>query len=88
MTKEIVHDCDDRMEKAVDVCKHELAKIHAGRATTALVDGVKVDSYGAQMPINQVATVNALFAVGLFRGKTAHDEKNARRGYHYSVYTK
>lgn len=59
MTKEIIHNCDDRMKKAVDVCRHELAKIHAGRATTTLLDAVRVESYGQHMPLNQLGTVAA-----------------------------
>ena len=59
MTKEIVKNCDDRMKKAVEVLRHELAKIHAGRATTTLLDSVRVESYGQQMPLNQLGTVAA-----------------------------
>ncbi len=58
MTKEILHNTDDRMKKAVEVCRQELAKIHAGRASAALLDGIRVDSYGTQLPLNQVASIN------------------------------
>lgn len=59
MTKPIVLNADDRMKKAVDVCRNECTKIHVGRATTALLDGVKVDSYGTMLPLNQVANIGA-----------------------------
>jgi len=51
----------DDMAKAQDSLKKELAKIRTGRATPALVDGVQVNvpSYGAVMPINQLATIQA-----------------------------
>ena len=55
--KEILADCDHRMVKAVDSFIHELSKIRTGRASTALLDTVKVDAYGSQSPINQVANV-------------------------------
>jgi ribosome recycling factor len=51
----------DDMAKAQDSLKKELGKIRTGRATPALVDGVQVNvqSYGAVMPINQLATIQA-----------------------------
>ncbi len=47
------------MQKAVDNTKRELATIRSGKATTSLLDTVKVDAYGQQMPLNQVGTVGA-----------------------------
>ncbi|HET7153540.1 MAG TPA: ribosome recycling factor [Candidatus Kapabacteria bacterium] len=58
-TKQILLDADERMNKALEVCRHELTKIHAGRATTGLLDGVKVDYYGTLTPINHVGSVSA-----------------------------
>jgi ribosome recycling factor len=51
----------DDMAKAQESLRKELAKIRTGRATPALVDGVQVNvqSYGAVMPINQLATIQA-----------------------------
>lgn len=49
----------DGMEKAIERLKHELSRLRAGRANPAVLDQVKVDSYGTQMPLNQVATVTA-----------------------------
>ena len=56
--KDILHDCETRMAKAIESLRHELAKIRTGRATTALLDTVKVDAYGAESPINQVANLS------------------------------
>ena len=56
-TKEILTDCESRMSKAVEALRHELAKIRTGRASTALLDSVKVDAYGSEVPINQVANM-------------------------------
>ena len=51
-------DLDRRMHGALDVLKHDLAGLRTGRASTALLDPIQVDVYGANMPINQVATVS------------------------------
>lgn len=50
------------MQKAVESVRHELVKIRTGKATTALLDTVKVDAYGTLMPINQVGSVSVLDA--------------------------
>jgi len=46
-----------RMEKAVDDFRRELAGIRTGRANVAVLDHVRVDYHGTQMPINQLGTV-------------------------------
>ncbi len=56
--KEILTDCESRMMKAVESVRLELAKIRTGRATTALLDSVKVDAYGSEVPIVQVANLS------------------------------
>ncbi len=58
MVKDILKQYDDKMNKAVEVVRHEFAKIRTGKATTALLDGVKVDSYGTHMSLNQVANLS------------------------------
>lgn len=47
------------MENAIEYLHTELTHIRAGKASPALLDSVKVEYYGSQMPINQVATVSA-----------------------------
>ena len=56
---QIVKDCRTAMEKSLDASKRELASIRTGKATVNLLDTVRVDAYGQQMPINQVASVSA-----------------------------
>lgn len=46
------------MTKAVEVLKTELAKFRTGRASPALLEGVKVEYYGSVLPLNQVATLS------------------------------
>jgi ribosome recycling factor len=48
----------DGMETALDRLRKGLAKIRAGRANPAMLDDIRVDSYGSMMPLNQVATVS------------------------------
>lgn len=47
----------DAMHKALENTKRELATIRSGKATTSLLDTVRVEAYGQQLPINQVASV-------------------------------
>ena len=51
-------DLKRRMHGAVEALRHDLAGLRTGRASTALVDGIQVEVYGANMPLNQVATVS------------------------------
>ena len=51
-------DLERRMHGAVEALKHDLQGLRTGRASTALLDPVTVEVYGAHMPINQVATVS------------------------------
>lgn len=51
-------DLSRRMTGAIDALKHDLAGLRTGRASTALVDPIQVEVYGAMMPMNQVATVS------------------------------
>ena len=54
-------DLDDlqrRMNGALDVLKQEFAGLRTGRASASLLEHIKVDAYGSEMPLNQVATIN------------------------------
>ncbi len=56
--KDILKNADDRMKKAVEVVREELIRVRTGKATTALLDTVKVDYYGSMVPLKQVANVS------------------------------
>ncbi len=58
MIKEILKDADSRMHKAVEVVRHEFIRIRTGKATTSLLDGIKVDYYGNPTPLNQIGSVS------------------------------
>lgn len=58
MLNDIKNDAHTRMGKSIDSLKHDLTRIRTGRASTSLVDGIKVSYYGADMPLTQVASVS------------------------------
>jgi ribosome recycling factor len=58
MIKDIIKEADIKMHKAVEHVRNELIRIRTGKATTNLLDGVKVEYYGAQTPIAQVANLS------------------------------
>lgn len=47
----------DEMDKSLESLKREMTKLRTGRASTALVDGIHVDYYGSNVPLNQVGNV-------------------------------
>ncbi|MCM2336004.1 ribosome recycling factor [Cognatilysobacter tabacisoli] len=57
MLNDIKKDAQTRMAKSVEAFRHDLVKVRTGRASTALVDHIKVNYYGSEMPLSQVATV-------------------------------
>ena len=54
----ILEETKDRMEKAIEHLEHELARLRAGRANPALLDGITVDYYGVNSPLTQVSNLN------------------------------
>jgi len=58
MVKDILRDAEDRMQKAKEVARQELVKIRTGKATTTMLDGIRVDYYGTQMSLAHVGNVS------------------------------
>src|SRR6266699_3779527 len=58
MTADIFDDAERRMKKAVEALRQDLAAIRTGRASSALVERIQVDYYGAPTPINQVSQIS------------------------------
>jgi ribosome recycling factor len=56
---QILKDARAHMEKALESTRHEFASIRSGKATTAMLDTVRVEIYGTTMALNQVASVAA-----------------------------
>lgn len=59
MISDTMSDAQERMGKAMDALRHNLASVRTGRASPALLDRVQVEYYGAMMPINQLAGISA-----------------------------
>ncbi len=57
MLNDIKKDTQTRMAKSVEALRHTLVKVRTGRASTALVDSIKVNYHGSDMPLSQVASV-------------------------------
>jgi ribosome recycling factor len=56
--KEVLKDHESQMANAVEAFRDELARLRTGRASLALVDGIMVEYYGTQTPLNQVASLS------------------------------
>jgi ribosome recycling factor len=54
----VLKDVEARMTAALDTLGRELASVRTGRASTALLDGIRVDYYGTPTPINQMASIS------------------------------
>jgi len=59
---ELIKDANSRMNKSIEALQSELAKIRTGKATTVLLDSIRVDYYGNMVPLNQVGNVSVLDA--------------------------
>jgi ribosome recycling factor len=59
MLDDLKKDATQRMQKCVTAFKDQLKKLRTGRAHTSLIEHIKVDYYGSEMPLNQVATEDA-----------------------------
>ncbi len=57
MANDVVDQVNTKMEASVEALKRELVKIRTGRASLALLDGIKVDAYGSMLPVDQVGTM-------------------------------
>jgi ribosome recycling factor len=58
MIDDIKSDAASRMGKSVEALVHELAKVRTGRAHPSLLDHIRVDYYGSEVPLSQVANIN------------------------------
>ena len=57
MIADIKKSAEQKMQKSVEALKHDLGKVRTGRAHVGILDHIRVDYYGSEMPINQVANV-------------------------------
>ncbi len=59
LIKMLLEDAEDKMDKAIEHLRQELSGIRAGRATPAMLEHIRVNYYGSQTPLNQMANVSA-----------------------------
>ena len=57
MVNEIFNDAKLRMVKAIEHCMHEMSQVRTGRASTNVLDNIKVDYYGVPTPLKNIAHV-------------------------------
>lgn len=57
MLDEIKNDAQTRMSKSVETLRHDLTRVRTGRASTSIVEDLKVNYYGSDMPLAQVASI-------------------------------
>ncbi len=58
MIEEALEEMKLKMDKSIGALRRELAKVRTGRASTALLEGIRVDYYGSSTPLNQMATLS------------------------------
>ncbi len=58
MTNDVLKDLQATFDKAIEALKRDLGKVRTGRASLAILDGVRIDYYGTPTPLNQVASLN------------------------------
>ncbi len=59
MVDKVYKETKEKMDKAIEALKKDLSRIRTGRASISLLDGIRVQYYGSQVPLNQVASVAA-----------------------------
>lgn len=58
MLDKIIHETEEKMKKAVEFTRQELAKLRSGKATVAILDDIRIDYYGQKLPVGQTASVS------------------------------
>lgn len=57
--KKLLEEAEEQMEKSLEWLRHELNSIRAGRATPSMIENIRVEYYGSQTPLNQIASISA-----------------------------
>jgi ribosome recycling factor len=58
MLNDVYEDCKDRMNKVIANLEKDFKRLRTGRASVSLLEGIRVDYYGASTPLNQLATLS------------------------------
>lgn len=77
MIQEILKDAKEKMTKTAENVRHELSSVRTGKASSHLLDSIRVEAYGSVMPLNQLATVSTpeprMMTVQVFDKGTVND---------------
>ncbi len=57
MVEEVYKEAEGKMKKTIEILAQEFLRIRTGRANPALLDGIKIDYYGTQIPLKQIASI-------------------------------
>ena len=76
--KTCLNEAQDKMDMATMYLEESLAHIRAGKADTRLLDGIRVDSYGSMVPINNVASVTTPVSSVLLRRNMVYHRRNIK----------
>lgn len=60
MSEETLKEMRDKMDKSLDVMSKEFSNVRTGRANAGLLDGIKVNYYGGEVPLQQIASINVV----------------------------
>lgn len=81
MQSEVIELAHQEMERALEAFKHELSRVRTGRASTALIDSLQVNYYGAKTPLRQIASLAApesrLLVITPYDKSALHDIEKA-----------
>lgn len=55
---QVIKDAETRMRKSIEAFRAEIAKLRTGRANPGILEHIRVDYYGSEVPLNQVANIN------------------------------
>src|SRR5579884_3326590 len=80
MIPEILKETEEKMRKSVEAARHEFTLVRTGRASPTILEHVTVETYGTQLPLNQVATISVpeprqLLITPFNRNDLSHIEK-------------
>ena len=81
--QQVIKDARVSMDKGVELARREFATVRSGKASPNMLDTVRVEAYGTQMPLNQVATISSpeprlLIVTPFDKGQTKAIEKAIR----------
>ena len=78
MINELFIDVKERMNKAIEHFRHEVSTIRTGRASTTILDGLKVDYYGTPSPLNKHPSPQMVIASPLRESPTGNSVGNSK----------